>query len=271
MSIKSMPVWKWSLLLLAAFALALLIYGLSQAAADAVSQPWLKWVVTVAAAVAMIGLYASFVKWFEKHPARDLPPARLLSDTGKGFLVGMLFFVAVVALMWVFGLYKVTGTGTDAPSAIVSAFLTFLMVGVGEEILFRGVLFRWIDEKWGFVAALVVSSLLFGLMHIAQPGATWWSSLAIAVEAGLLLGAVYKWSGSLWLPVGIHWSWNFFQGNVFGFAVSGGDAGVSLLQAETVGPDILTGGPFGAEASIITVILGLALSLWFLVRIVRQR
>ena len=136
-------------------------------------------------------------------------------------------------------------------------------------ILFRGILFRWIDEKWGFVAALVVSAVLFGAMHLGQPGSTWWSSLAIAVEAGLLLGAAYKGSGTLWLPVGIHWSWNFFQGNIFGFAVSGGDAGVSLLQAATSGPDILTGGVFGAEASILTVVLGTLLSVWFILRATR--
>ena len=271
MSIKSMPVWKWILLLIVAFLLGLLMYGLSQAAVDVVPANWLKWLVSVAVSAAMIGLYALFVRWFEKQPAKDVPPARLVADTGKGFLIGMLFFGAVVGVMALTGLYKVTSTGTDAPADIVSALLMFISVGVGEEILFRGVLFRWIDEKWGFVAALVASSLLFGLMHIAQPGATWWSSLAIAIEAGLLLGAAYKWSGTLWLPIGIHWSWNFFQGNVFGFAVSGSDAGASLLQSRVQGPDILTGGPFGAEASILTVILGAALSAWFIVQVVKSK
>ena len=137
-------------------------------------------------------------------------------------------------------------------------------MAVGEEIIFRGVLFRWIDEKWGFVTALVTSAILFGAMHMGQPNATWWSSLAIAIEAGLMLGAAYKWSGTLWFPIGIHWAWNFFQGNIFGFAVSGSDAGVSLFHSVTNGPEILTGGSFGAEASIITVILGAILSAWFI-------
>ena len=68
------------------------------------------------------------------------------------------------------------------------------------------------------------------------------------------------------MPIGIHWAWNFVQGNIFGFEVSGGDAGKALLQATVIGPDILTGGSFGAEASVITVVLGLALSLWYLLR-----
>ena len=267
MSIKSMPVWKWVLLLIASFVLALVMYAGAQMAGDVSSIDGVKWIIAMAVSAVMIALYAVFVQWFEKHPARDIPRAKLVGDTAKGLAVGAGFMAAVVLVMTAFGLYRITGAGTDRPLAIISAFFLFLYVGVGEEILFRGVLFRWIDEKWGFVAALTVSALLFGAMHYGQPGATWWSSLAIAIEAGLLLGAAYKYSGTLWLPVGIHWAWNFVQGNVFGFQVSGGDAGKSLLQATVNGPDCLTGGAFGAEASIITVILGLGLSVWYLWRI----
>ena len=267
MSIKSMPVWKWVLLLIASFVLALVMYAGAQMAGDVSSIDGVKWIIAMAVSAVMIALYAVFVQWFEKHPARDIPRAKLVGDTAKGLAVGAGFMAAVVLVMTAFGLYRITGAGTDRPLAIISAFFLFLYVGVGEEILFRGVLFRWIDEKWGFVAALTVSALLFGAMHYGQPGATWWSSLAIAIEAGLLLGAAYKYSGTLWLPIGIHWAWNFVQGNVFGFQVSGGDAGKSLLQATVNGPDCLTGGAFGAEASIITVILGLGLSVWYLWRI----
>ena len=267
MSIKSMPVWKWVLLLIASFVLALLMYAGAQMAGDISAIDWVNWIIAIAVSAAMIALYAVFVKWFEKHPARDIPRSKLVGDTAKGLAVGAGFMAAVVLVMMAFGLYRITGAGTDRPLAIISAFFLFLYVGVGEEILFRGVLFRWIDEKWGFVAALTVSALLFGAMHYGQPGATWWSSLAIAIEAGLLLGAAYKYSGTLWLPIGIHWAWNFVQGNVFGFQVSGGNAGKSLLQATVNGPDCLTGGAFGAEASIITVILALGLSVWYLWRI----
>ncbi|MBQ3742789.1 MAG: CPBP family intramembrane metalloprotease [Bacteroidales bacterium] len=267
MSIKSMPVWKWVLLLIASFVLALVMYAGAQMAGDVSSIDGVKWIIAMAVSAAMIALYAVFVRWFEKHPARDIPRSKLVGDTAKGLAVGAGFMAAVVLVMMAFGLYRITGAGTDRPLSIISAFFLFLYVGVGEEILFRGVLFRWIDEKWGFVAALTVSALLFGAMHYGQPGATWWSSLAIAIEAGLLLGAAYKYSGTLWLPIGIHWAWNFVQGNVFGFQVSGGDAGKSLLQATVNGPDCLTGGAFGAEASIITVILGLGLSVWYLWRI----
>jgi len=264
-----MPVWKWALLLIASFVLAVLMYSLAQTAFMAIGIPWLQWPVGIVAAAAMLGLYALFVKWFEKHKAQDIPLKRLAIEAIKGLGIGFVLFLIVVLIMMLFGLYRIENIGTDKPLNIISAFFLFLLVGTGEEIIFRGVLFRWIDEKWGFITALIVSSALFGLMHIFQPNATVWSSLAIAVEAGLLLGAAYKYSGTLWLPIGIHWAWNFTQGNIFGFEVSGSDAGASLINASVSGPDWLTGGAFGAEASVITVSLGLILSAWFIWRITR--
>ena len=266
MSIKAMPVWKWALLLLASFALSFVMYALAQTALGTVRIHWIGCLISVALATGMIALYALFVKLFEKHAPEDIPLGKCAVDCLKGLGIGFGFFVVVVLFMCAFGLYHIDGFITENSSGILLSFLVFLMVATGEEILFRGVLFRWIDEKWGFPVALIVSSVLFGVMHIFQPGATWWSTLAIAIEAGLLLGAAYKYAGNLWLPIGIHWAWNFVQGNIFGFEVSGSNAGESLLKATVEGPDILTGGVFGAEASIITVILGLALSIWFILR-----
>ena len=265
-----MPVWKWILLLLLSLVLSTIMMGMAEAAGEAVSPEWVQWIVYVAVSAAMIALYGLFVRWFEREHARDIPMRRLAGETAKGLAVGAGFFILVIAAMFIFGIYRVAAAGTDKPLSIVTAFFMFLCVGVGEEIVFRGVLFRWIDGKWGFPVALAVSAVLFGAMHIWQPGATWWSSLAIAVEAGLLLGAAYKYSGTLWMPIGIHWAWNFVQGNVFGFQVSGGEAGISLFEPRISGPEILTGGAFGAEASLITVILGLAMSVWFILRVKRM-
>ena len=263
-----MPVWQWTLLLMASLVLALLMYSFAQLVIFIFEEPLVQCPFGVFASIAMIGLYALFVKWFENHKAIDIPFRRFAQDTAKGFGVGFGFFVCVVQIMMLLGLYRIDSIGTDKPMQIVSAFFLFLMVGTGEEILFRGVLFRWIDEKWGFVAALTVSSVLFGFIHTFEPNATLWSSLAIVVEAGFLLGAAYKYSRTLWLPIGIHWAWNFTQGNIFGFEVSGKDAGASLLTSTVSGPDWLTGGYFGAEASVIPVLLGLLLSVWYTWKII---
>lgn len=264
-----MPVWKWVLLLIAAFLLSTLLYGMS-ALVTLISATWGRWLGTVLMAAAMLGLYTLFVRWFEGHRAQDVPINKCLPHTGIGLGIGLGYFVVVVALMMAFGVYKIEGTGHEWKD-IMDSFFVFLLVGIGEEIIFRGVLFRWIDEKFGFIAALAVSALVFGFVHITNDNATWWSSIAIAIEAGLLLGAIYKYSGTLWVPIGVHWAWNFSQGNIFGFEVSGTDAGASLLYSTVSGSEWLTGGAFGAEASVISVVVGLGVSAWLVWQVYQRK
>jgi hypothetical protein len=265
--IKSMPLWKWILLLVAGFLLTTILYALgsfSTAISEVVPfSGWLLWVTNILSAAAMLGLYALGVRWFEKQWPQDLPLRKCFSHTGLGLFTGFGFFAVVVGVMVLAGVYRMVDWSGEW-QALITAFMMFLVVGVGEEIIFRGVLFRWIDERFGFWWAIGISALVFGLIHITNDNATLWSSLAIALEAGVLLGAAYKWAGSLWLPIGIHWAWNFSQGNIFGFAVSGMEAGPSLIQASIEGPAWLTGGAFGAEASVVAVIAGVVLSLFFL-------
>ena len=266
--IKEMSFWKWLGLLLAGFFLATLLYGFG-GMVDLAPHGWIYSAACLAVAAAMVLIYSRFVILFEGAKAKDLPMGKLASHTGLGLGIGLGYFCVVTGIMALAGAYKVTGAGASAVE-LVSMFCYFAIVAVGEEIMFRGVLFRWLDEKWGFWVAILVSALLFGIIHITNPGGTLWSSIAIAIEAGLLLGAAYKWSGTLWVPIGIHWAWNFSQGNLFGFKVSGQEAGESLLQAQIEGADWLTGGAFGAEASVVAVGVGLLASAWFIYRIYRR-
>ncbi len=266
--IKEMSFGKWLGLLVAALFLALLMYGIA-GMIDLAPHGWYFAPVCLVIAAAMVAIYAKFVRWFEGSKPQDLPMDKLAGHTGLGLGIGLGYFCAVTGLMALLGGYSITGVGGEAKE-LVSTFGYFAIVAVGEEIMFRGVLFRWIDEKWGFWWAIGVSALIFGGVHIMNPGGTLWSSVAIAIEAGLLLGAAYKWSGTLWVPIGIHWAWNYSQGNIFGFAVSGQAAGESLLHAQTQGSDWLTGGVFGAEASVVAVVVGLLVSAWFIWRISRR-
>jgi hypothetical protein len=256
-----MPLWKWILLLVASILLSLLMYTAAQTPAFLVKGPGL-WGLSLATSAAMLGLYALFVKWFEKEQAQDLPLKKGPAQAGIGFGIGVAYFIIVVATMLALTLYRVEGVNHEVMGMIDALFM-FLVVAVGEEIVFRGVLFRWIDERFGFWWAMAVSGVVFGFAHLMNDGASLWSSVAIALEAGLMLAAAYKWSGNLWLPIGIHWAWNFTQGNIFGFAVSGQAAGSSLLQPALEGPQWLTGGAFGAEASVISAAVGITLTAWF--------
>ena len=266
MNRQDTPFWKWLLLFLAGCLLFLLAYGLSSvptAANEAFHAPmWLQAILCVLSSAAVLAVYALWWKWTEGRRAADLPMRRLAPDTGVGFGVGILYFFLVTGAIALLGGYRVNGLNWNWP-ALTKTLFTFLVVAVGEEVLFRGIVFRMIDDRWGTAVALIASALIFGFVHITNQNATVWSSVAIAVEAGLLLGAAYKWSGTLWAPIGIHWAWNYFQGPVFGFAVSGNET-PSLVQPVIDGPAWLTGGPFGAEASVPAFVLGLAMAIVFL-------
>ena len=271
MATKNLVWWKWLLLLIAGFLLFLLVYGLSSiptAADEAFHSPiWLMPILCVLSSAAVLAVYALWWKWTEGCRPTDLPMRRLAPDTSIGFGIGILFFILVTGVIALLGGYRIDSVEWNV-RVLVKALSTFLVVAVGEEVLFRGIVFRMIDDRWGTAVALIASALIFGFVHITNQNATVWSSVAIAVEAGLLLGAAYKWSGSLWVPIGIHWAWNFFQGPVFGFAVSGNDT-PSLIKPLIDGPAWLTGGSFGAEASVPAFVLGLAFAIVFLA--VRRR
>jgi hypothetical protein len=139
---------------------------------------------------------------------------------------------------------------------------------VGEEIVFRGVVFRRLEDTLGTTLALVLSAAAFGLIHAGNPGASWVSTLAIALESGVLLALAFAATRSLWLPIGLHFGWNLTEGGVFGAAVSGGQY-TGLIAAPLSGAPLITGGTFGPEASLSALVISLGASAalaWYAVR-----
>ena len=187
-----------------------------------------------------------------ERPHDDLPAQGALKNLGLGLLLGIALFSAAVGIAAAFGVYRITGPG-DASTLVLDLISIGIMPAFMEELLFRGILFRWIEEFGGSWAALIVTSALFGLAHILNANATWFSSFAVAVEAGLLLGGAYMLTRSLWMPIGLHAAWNFTQGAIFGVPVSG-NAVHGLVQAKLSGPPLLSGGGFGLEASVFALV-----------------
>jgi membrane protease YdiL (CAAX protease family) len=202
------------------------------------------------------------------HPRDDLAAPGAAANLGKGLLAGALLFSAVVAAASLVGTYRIVREDHWA-ELVLPLFVTGIAPGFMEELLFRGILFRWIEEWGGSWAALVVTSALFGIAHFLNPGATWFSSFAVAVEAGLLLGGAYMLTRSLWMPIGLHAAWNFTQGAIFGVPVSGMPA-TGLFEGRLSGPEILSGGPFGLEASVIALVIATAAGAGF-VRLALRR
>jgi membrane protease YdiL (CAAX protease family) len=210
--------------------------------------------------VPSLGAYLLLVYGVERRVPRELEARKTVPHGASGLLFGGGFMALVFGVLWLAGVYRVGGLGTDVHWA-AGLFLAGVGPAVAEEIVFRGIAFRLFEERWGTWRALAFSSAMFGLAHITNPGATLWSSAAIMLEAGVLLGLVFKLTRSLPACMGVHAGWNFVQGTVFGGTVSGAiQPKHSLFIGEFSGPDWLTGGRFGVEASAVTVVLSLAVS-----------
>ncbi|QAU22767.1 CPBP family intramembrane metalloprotease [Dyella sp. M7H15-1] len=197
-------------------------------------------------------IYLGLVKLVERRRMVEWSP-RNWTGVWAGIIGGVLLFTVAVGALWLVGSYHVTGTNPHA-DWLLALLMVALGAGIGEEILFRGVLFRIVEEGLGTWGALLISALFFGAAHIMNPGATLWSAAAITVEAGLLLGMIYHLTRSLWPCIGLHAAWNFTQGTVYGIPVSGTHADGWLVSQRT-GPDWLSGGAFGAEASVVMLSL----------------
>ncbi len=261
--------WIWLFKLIGGFLLFGFLYGIALSPSLLESNAAVSAAFTLGSIILVILVYVGWIKLTEKRKCSELSLRKLLPDTIQGLGIGSLHFITVVGTMMLLGVYSIKTTHFNGSEQLKN-FIFFFGVAVCEEIMFRGVLFRMMDRKWGFVKALIISALLFGFIHIPNENATLWSAIAISIEAGLSLGTIYKWCNNLWMPIGVHWAWNYMQGNVLGFAVSGIDSGSSIITPEITGHELITGGSFGAEASIISVIIGIAFTLFFL-RLIRKR
>ncbi|MFD6096201.1 CPBP family intramembrane glutamic endopeptidase [Nocardiopsis flavescens] len=253
------------LLLLLFTALAALLPGVTNAVGTSV------WALPVGVAAAALGLWAyrAAVRRIEAREPRELSREGAARGLGWGTAAGVGLFAATIAAIAVLGGYRVTGWGSFEAFLAVCGLMC--AVAVAEELLLRGVLLRVVEEAAGTWAALALSSAVFGALHLVNPNATLWGALAISLEAGLLLGAAYVATRSLWLPIGLHLGWNTAQAGIFGTAVSGSeDAFAGLLTGATSGPTALSGGAFGPEGSVIAVLLCGAATV-YLLRLAHRR
>lgn len=207
-------------------------------------------------------------KTWKETPLLD---PRWLPELGKGLLWGAAIMSLTVGVLATAGYYRITGflweTDTAVMSFLIINLISLTSVALSEEVLFRAGLFQQIESYWGSYPALIISSLFFGLAHLGNPESTLFGSLAISLEAGLLLGAAYMLTRKIWLVTGLHLTWNFFQGPVFGCIISGSSSTqTGLIRPEISGPDLLTGGGFGPEGGLVAVLLATSAGVYFLIR-----
>ena len=211
----------------------------------------------------VFGAYLLGYRFIERRRPPELAGLMSLKEFFGGLALGVTLFSAVIAVLWLLRVYHLQARGSTA--GLGAGALSALLAATVEETLIRCFLFRIVQMLGGTWIAILISSAFFGAAHAFNPGATVTSSIAIALEAGVLLAAAYVLTGSLWFPMGLHAGWNFSEGSLYGLSVSGFTAKSALTHGILRGPVILTGGAFGPEASIVAVVLCFgtaALLLW---------
>ncbi len=167
-------------------------------------------------------------------------------------LMGLIFLAEVMAGWLTFESFAwQTESATTVLTGVFSFFVIFIFVGYNEELLSRGYHLQTIASGTNMFWGILISSSVFGLAHLGNPNATWVSAVGI-LFAGIFLAYGFLRTGQLWLSIGLHIGWNFFEGVVFGFPVSGLDI-YRLLRHQVQGPEIWTGGAFGPEAGLIVL------------------
>ncbi|MEU7917838.1 CPBP family intramembrane glutamic endopeptidase [Micromonospora zamorensis] len=213
-------------------------------------------------AVVAVLVYGWVVRRTERRSVTELARSGAGARITRGALIGFAMFAAVIVNIAFVGDYDINGLGSVTGAVALLGFMA--AAAVTEELLFRGVLFRVIEERTGTWIALLLTGVVFGLMHLLNPDASLWGAVAIAVEAGFMLAACYAATRNLWVPIGLHFGWNFAAGGIFSVVVSGNGESEGLLETSMLGPALVTGGDFGPEGSLYTVVAGVALTVVFM-------
>ncbi len=227
---------------------------------------------SIASAAAMAALalavYFGFALVIERRPVSELGLPGMGRELGIGLSVGALLYTLCVLILILPGIYRIDGL--NPWYFVLPALAMALNSGIFEELVFRGVLFRSMEDLFGSWISLAISSVVFGLVHLLNPAATLIAAISISIEAGLLLAAAYMLTRRLWVSIGFHMSWNYTQSAIFSGIVSGGVADPGLIRSNIKGPAVLTGGAFGLESSAIAFLLCTATGIALLIMAVRR-
>jgi membrane protease YdiL (CAAX protease family) len=197
-----------------------------------------------------------------------------LIDLGFGILLPALLFALIFAVEWGMGWIEFQGWAWETidPGSILRALMAdfgfWICVGIQEEVLSRGYHLQNLTEALNIHWGMLISSVIFALLHFSNPHAGLASTLGI-LASGYFLAFGWVRTRNLWLPIGLHIGWNFFQGSIFGFPVSGLRL-FGLMNLEISGPELVTGGDFGPEAGLL-VLPALALGMFLIWAYTRSR
>ncbi|NOY58018.1 MAG: CPBP family intramembrane metalloprotease [Calditrichaeota bacterium] len=226
-------------------------------------------VVGAVSAILAILSYVLLYRFYEKRKITELSTVRIGKYLTAGVLLGIILQSLTILIIYLKGGFTIVSINSIL--FIIPSLTMAFSSAIFEEILFRGIIFRIIEEKLGSYLALIISALIFGTLHLANPNSSLIVALGLAIQAGLLLASAYIYARNLWFPIAIHFAWNFTQSGIFGAIVSGNTLNKSLLTTKIQGADWFTGGQFGPEGSIQATIFCLIATIVLLILCYKQK
>jgi uncharacterized protein len=204
----------------------------------------LNYIINFIATILIIWLFWRFVlkKDFSSIGFKD-------NNWQKNLFLGLTTGILAISSL-IFGFVKIQSLAFS-PTDFINYLIIFILVSLSEEIMTRGLMLSTLMEGMNDYIALIIVSIIFGALHLLNDNVTTLSFINICI-AGLFLGISYIHNKSLWFPIGLHFTWNFFQGPIYGYEVSG-HKNVSVIEQTIHGNDTFTGGEFGFEGSIIAL------------------
>ena len=225
---------------------------------------------TLAAGIVAVLVYALTMKYLARRSITEISRKRAVIEASMGGLIGIIFIIVSIIIIVAMGGYSFQWANAgDKGVVLISSITAALSAAIIEELIFRGLMLQAISKLAGNWLALAVTSLFFGIAHLGNAGATLWGAFAITIEAGILLGAAFLWRRNLWFAMGLHFAWNTLEG-LLGIPVSG-HASTGLFTVNVKGAELLTGGDFGLEGSIVPVMVSLLIAIPMLIAATRNR
>lgn len=248
-----------------------IIYGVVKAGIfsvfDETAALYLSYLLILIFIAASLAVYAFYTNTVENRKAHEISFYKMLPELGAGWLLGLAIISLIVSLLALLGFYRIEEFNSF--SNLVFMFFDQMNTGFIEELLFRVILFKLTEELFGTWTAMAIQGVLFGYAHSGNPNASIYSTLALIFAFTIFFGAGYMITRRLWFIMGFHWGWNFTQAGLFGMENSGYEM-PSLIEPTVIGPEWLTGGDWGLELSVISMVLLFSISLYF-VKLAKER
>ena len=209
-------------------------------------------IIAVADAIAALLTYVFVFRSYEQRKIKELNVASLGKNAITGFATGLILQSFFILIIFIFGKYSIVHK--NPVSFFIPSFAAAFTAGFVAEILIVGIFFRLAEEKLGTLNTLLISFILFAVMHVSAEGATTLSVLSTAMQAGVLLPAVFIYSRNLWIPIFLHFAWDFAEPGIFGGINPGMSIDKSLFTSTISGASFLTGGQTGPQNSIQSLV-----------------